>query len=71
VRHRKPMTKGQHIIAVLILLPSLPLSVPLALLCAVTGWLHIGSEWLYEKTSIPFLWINRKWSVYCDERNNP
>jgi len=68
---RKSMTKPQHIVALLIMLPSLPFALPLGLLVLLSDWLNRAAEWLYETTSVPFLWANRKWEVRCDKLNNP
>lgn len=68
---RAKMTKRQHIVGLLIMLPSIPFALPLSVLVLVFRWLAYGSEWLYDVVGTPFLWANRKWAVRCDRINNP
>ncbi len=63
------MTKRQHFIALLLLLPSLPFALPLSLLVLLTRWAADGTEWLYEAVSVPFLELNRWWAIRCERVN--
>jgi hypothetical protein len=63
------MTRRQHFIALLLLLPGIPFALPLGLLVVFFKYGHIAAEWLYETLSIPFLWVNRLWAIRCERVN--
>lgn len=63
------MTKRQHFIALLLMLPGVPFALPLGLLMAFFKYGHIASEWLYDVVGAPFIWVNRKWAIRCERVN--
>jgi hypothetical protein len=65
------MSKRQHLVGLLIMLPSIPFALPLSILVFLTRWAHVGAEWLYEIVGTPFLWMNRQWELRCERVNNP
>ena len=63
------LTKKQHLVALLIMLPSMPFAIPLSLLVTLTRGLNIGSEWLYDLVGHPFLAVRRAWIIRCERVN--
>lgn len=63
------LTKGQHLIAFLIVLPGLPLSAPIYLVGMAAYWLHRGCERLYDVAGAPFLSVHRAWIARCERVN--
>ena len=66
---RNVMTKPQHLVALLIMLPSIPFALPLSLLVVATRWASIAAEALYEWVGWPFLELRHRWLVRCDRIN--
>ena len=64
------MTRRQHLVGLLIMLPSIPFALPLSLLVLVTRWASIGAEALYEWVGAPFLYVNRLWAIRCERVNS-
>lgn len=64
------LSKAQHLVAFLILLPSVPLAILLSLLVTVSRGALIGSEWLYDTVGWPFLSARRKWLERCERVNS-
>lgn len=63
------LTKRQHIVAILIMLPSIPFALPLSLLVLLTRWASEGAEWLEDTVSTPFLAARRFWLIRCERVN--
>jgi len=63
------MTKRQHFIAFLLMLPGVPFALPLALLGLFFRYGLIAVEWLYDVVGVPFLWVNRMWAIRCERVN--
>jgi hypothetical protein len=63
------MTKPQHLVALLILIPSIPFALPLSVLTTAFRWLSEACEWLYDFVGAPFLWLHRAWLIRCERVN--
>jgi hypothetical protein len=64
------LTKRQHLVALLIMLPSIPFSLPLSILVLVTRWLNVGAEATYYWVGRPFLEVRRRWLIHCERVNS-
>lgn len=63
------LTKAQHFVALLILLPSVPFALPLSILMIVTRCAAYCAEALYEWVGRPFLYVRRLWLIRCERVN--
>lgn len=63
------LTKAQHLVALLIMLPSIPFALPLSLLVLLTRWASIAAEDIYDCVGTPFLYLRRLWLIRCDRVN--
>jgi len=64
------LTKHQHFIALLIMLPSIPFALPLSLLVFATRWAHITAERIYDWVGWPFLEARHRWIIRCERVNS-
>lgn len=66
---RLKLTKRQHLVALLIMLPSIPFALPLSLLVLLTRWASLAAESLYDWVGWPFLEVRHLWLVRCERVN--
>lgn len=63
------LTKPQHFVALLILLPCVPFALPLSLLTTAFRWLSDGCEAIHDLVGTPFLYVRRQWLIRCERVN--
>lgn len=64
------LTKAQHLVGLLILLPSMPLAIPLSLLVTLTQWANVAAEAIYDWVGYPFLTAHHWWMIRCERTNS-
>jgi len=67
---RPALTKRQHLVALLIMLPGIPFALPLSLLVVLTRWAGIAAEAIYDWVGWPFLEVRHRWLARCERVNS-